>query len=296
MSKQRQPLTPEQVRQLLTEEEERFNNHTGPVLVNVSGGAASALAWHRCLQRFGKENVFPVFADTESEDEDLYRFLQDCVTLFDQPLVRLTQGMDIWDVFDKFGVARMALAGGACKASVELKIKPLDRYAEENGFNTRAVGLGFDEPDRIAAARARMKGFNVLFPLVAGPRLSSCQVRQAVENLGLKLPRLYDQGFVHNNCKGGCILSGLAQWNAYRKLNPEGFAYARNREAAFTEKTGFTILRDRRGGDTKGYPLSQLQQDAEAGRVFRNDWQSNCSCMSDVPLEALVDPPESCIS
>lgn len=92
----------------------------GVVSVNVSGGTASAVAWARCLEWYGVDRVKPVFADTNSEHPDLYRFLEDCEKCFGQKLERLTNdGRNIWDVFEDSGMIRIARAGGACKASVE---------------------------------------------------------------------------------------------------------------------------------------------------------------------------------
>ena len=58
-------------------------------IVNVSGGAASAIAWFRTVERHGAENVKAVFADTNSEHPDLYRFLDDCESHIGQKIHRI---------------------------------------------------------------------------------------------------------------------------------------------------------------------------------------------------------------
>lgn len=278
----RKALSREEVASLLEEETECLLNFKGRVMVNVSGGSASAVAWYRCLCLYGESHVFPVFADTCSEDEDLYRFLDDCEKEFGQKITRLSSGKDIWDVFDETGIMRIAKSGNACKASIILKQQPLDQHFLEHQFDAQAVGIQYDEPERITSLKSR-KQTPLLFPLVLPPRLGECLVHEEIRKLGLKLPRLYEQEFTHNNCGGGCILAGLAQWNAFRLANPEGFAYAKEREEVFTARTGFTVLRDQSDGEVKSYTLAQLETDAEAGKKFRNDWKSQCSCM---------EPPE----
>lgn len=268
---------------LIDEEHDRVVNFTGRVMVNVSGGCASAVCWHRCIELYGRDRVFPVFADTRSEDADLYRFLDDCEKVFGQTLVRLDQGKDIWDVFDEKGIMRIAKSGNACKASVELKQKPLNDYFAAKGFDGQAIGIQFDEPERIEAFRRRKDG-TALFPLVAKPHFSECAIHDQVKRIGLTVPYLYTQDFMHNNCGGGCILAGLAQWNAVRVSFPERFENAKIREKAFFDRTGFTILRDQRNGEVKPYTLEELQTDAEAGRKFGNDWRSQCSCMEEPKL------------
>jgi 3'-phosphoadenosine 5'-phosphosulfate sulfotransferase (PAPS reductase)/FAD synthetase len=140
---------------LVERETEKCKAFTGRVMVNVSGGAASSVCWWRCIEMYGRDRVFPVFADTQSEDEDLYRFLDDCERRFEQKLVRLSQGKNIWDIFDSTGIMRVAKSGNACKASIELKIKPLDAYLEQHQFEAVAVGIQFDEPERVAAFNKR---------------------------------------------------------------------------------------------------------------------------------------------
>ena len=255
------------------------------IMLSISGGAASAVAAHRAIARWGSRVVL-VFADTCSEDADLYRFLDDCEAKFG-PIVRLRQknddgsDMDIWDCFDKHGIMRIPKAGNACKASVELKQKPLDAFADKRDIQVLAIGYGFDEPERMVRMNAR-KGMTVLYPLVEEPVLSACELLSELERIGLRPPTVYEDGFVHNNClgAGGCILSGLGQFAAVKRLKPKEFDYARDRSEAFFEKTGFSVLRDQRGGEVKPYTLAQLEADVEAGRDFGQDWQSNCNCMS----------------
>lgn len=269
---------------------QKCQNFTGSVCVNVSGGDGSAVAWHRCLEWYGADRVIPVFADTNSEHPDLYRFLDDCESTFGQKVTRLNDGRNIWDVFDQTGMLRIARAGGACKASIELKQKPLAKHFKTSGCDAIAVGIEFLEPERMERFEAKLDPVEVLFPLASSPLLGECEIHDAVRALGINPCEAYDAGHGHNNClAGGCILAGLNQWAAILKLNPEGFAYAEKREAAFTDKTGFTILRHQSGGQVKSYRLSELRADVEAGKKFRGDWKSQCNCMEPQPALFTAD-------
>lgn len=44
-------------------------------VVMFSGGAASYVAAKRVIEKYGKENVTLLFADTRTEDETLYEFV-----------------------------------------------------------------------------------------------------------------------------------------------------------------------------------------------------------------------------
>jgi len=198
----------------------------GKIMLSLSGGDASAVAFFRARQRWG-ERVTAVFADTCSEDEDAYRLIDDCERLIG-PVVWLRQynedgtGMDIWDCFDKHGIMRIPKAGNACKASVELKQKPLDAYAKSEGFTFLAIGYSFTEPERMLKLSAKKREI-VIYPLVADPLLSECDIHDELRRIGIEPARIYDDGFTHNNCiaAGGCILSGLAQYAAIAKLKPK---------------------------------------------------------------------------
>jgi hypothetical protein len=98
----------------------------------------------------------------------------------------------------------------------------------------------------------------------------------------------YNLGFRHDNCNGGCVLAGQAQWAGLLDENPEHFAYCELRERAFYERTGFSVLRDRRGGRTRSYPLFMLRADKENGRRFPDTWRSTCGCM--IPEPAPMEP------
>ena len=268
---------------LLSRQQQQFDDYSGELLmVNVSGGAASAEAWKRCLDKYGAARVHPVFADTESEDPDTYRFLDDCQRVFGQRLTVVRAGGDIWDCFHKHGMMRIAAAGNACKASVELKQKPLDAEYERSEADGQAIGLNFDEPERMARLSARLSARRILYPLATSPRLSECDIISRIRGYGIEPPAIYDDGFTHNNClgKGGCVLAGLSQWAAYYKLFPERFAYAEQREKEFIDRTGFTVLRDQSRNSVKPYPLSRLRIDVDAGREFGNDWVSPCLCFT----------------
>lgn len=265
---------------------EKCRTFAGTVCVNVSGGDGSALVWFRCIEMYGVDRVIPVFADTNSEHEDLYRFLEDCEVAFGQELVRLNDGRNIWDVFDQTGVMRIARAGGACKASIELKQKPLADFFKQCGADAIAVGIEFSEPERMQSFETKLAPTEVLFPLAVKPRLSECDIHEEIRKLGLKPCVVYEEGQPHNNCrKYGCILAGVSQWADDVKLNPEGFDYAKDREAKFFDKTGFTVCRDQSGGEVKPYPLRKLKEDVLGGKTFRYDWRSQCSCMTPQPKE-----------
>ena len=70
----------------------------GSHIVSYSGGLSSFL----CALRVQEEQGDPVllFLDTKTEDEDLYRFLDDTSKFMDVEVTTVADGRDVWQVFN----------------------------------------------------------------------------------------------------------------------------------------------------------------------------------------------------
>ena len=256
-------------------------------IVNVSGGAASAVCLFRVLERFGCDNVRAVFADTRWEHPDCYRFLADVERVSGVHLDRLSDGRNIWEVF--FGDAMLtAPVSGGCRASWVLKRKPLAEYADSiDGDVTIHVGFGPDEDDRMQRIQCTMPERKFDFPLTWEPKLWRCDVMDDIRQRGVEPPSMYADGYPHANCGGACILAGIKQWAGLLHDNPELYRTSEENEARFQEilrsrgRAEHTILKDRRGGVVSNYSLRQLREDIESGRRLPDDsWRvTDCSCL-----------------
>ncbi len=269
----RKALTPEEARELLAKHEAKCKSFAGHVVAQVSGGLGSAEALRRCVEWYGPERVSALFANTGSEDVATYRFvvaLENYVGVEIRTLKPFPG--DIFDCFDREGVMRIK---GACKASLELKQKPLDAAS---GFNWVAIGFGCEELERVRDCK-----LPAIFPLLVRPRLGAGELIEQWQDR-LPLPPAYSlDGIPHNNClgTGGCILGGIKYWSLRWKQAPEAFAYAERRERAFFERTGFSILRDQSGKKVRAMPLYELRRKLESGEVKVPEFaESTCGCMN----------------
>jgi hypothetical protein len=256
-------------------------------VVQFSGGLCSFWAAHRVIQRYGKDAVTLLFADTKMEDEDLYRFNKDTETALGVPITTVSDGRSVWDLFDQKGMlgnSRFPLC------SVILKREVLDcwRFA-----NTTAdshifhLGLDWTEGHRMngfggnAGMLERFKPWVVTAPMMDAPIWDKCKMQREWTALGFKLPRLYELGFPHNNCGGFCVKAGQAQFAKLLQLLPERFAFHEAKEQAMRDRTGkdYSILSDRRGdGKKKVLTLRTLRERIVAGESFdRDDW-GGCGC------------------
>jgi hypothetical protein len=260
-------------------------------VVSVSGGVGSALALHRTIQKYGKDNTVALFADTGSEAPDLYLFLDKIEAAWGVPIVRLNDhGGDIWDLFHAKNLIKTP-KGGACMASIELKIKPSAKYILEHfkpDEATIVTGLSWMEgpehshsgkSDRQTRYAKRWHPYQMECILNDAPRLSRCEELAEIERLGITLPDAYMRGYEHNNCGGTCILAGLKQWAGVYQDYPERYLYAESRETPFYEKHGFAVLRDQSGGEVKPITLKEFRSRLDAGHTYPDSWRSTCNCM-----------------
>ncbi len=111
-------------------------------VIMYSGGAASYVAAKRVIEWYGKENVILLFADTQTEDKDLYRFLKDSITALGLEITipertdRYKAVGDIWGVFEK---DKFIAKNGAGICSDRLKITPCDNWIKTNFLHPESV-------------------------------------------------------------------------------------------------------------------------------------------------------------
>ncbi len=252
-------------------------------VVQLSGGIPSWFAARICVERYGRDDVTLLFADTLIEDEDLYRFLDDVENDLGMPVTRIAEGRDPWQVFfDRRYLGNTR----ADPCSLVLKRDFLKAWCKENAdprTDVLAIGIDWTEIERCERITYGNKPFEVIYPLIE-ENVDKSDALAAATALGIKHPRLYDMGFPHNNCGGFCVKAGLSQFiQLYRQL-PERFAYNERREQEFRAFIGkdVAILRDRRCGTTTPMPLAVLRRRIEANdpTLPADDW-GGCGCTDD---------------
>jgi len=230
-------------------------------LVSLSGGLASAVAADRAIQRYGRENVTLWFANTNWEDEDLHRFLDDLQVRWGGGIVvHSNNGRTPLSVAeDQHIIPNQKIAS----CSRVLKQIPFRDYLRSlDGPVTVLLGLDWRELHRHAAPRAawEKEGAAVDFPLLWPPLTD--QYAAIVESWGIAIPRLYASGFPHNNCGGRCVRQGQKEWLRLKATFPERFEEVREWEerhrAMPDNRANYAILRDRRGGTSRPLTLTEL--------------------------------------
>lgn len=255
-------------------------------IVSFSGGVCSFWAAYRVIKQHGPENVTLLFADTKMEDEDLYRFIQECSSYFGVEITTISDGRTPWQVFEdeKFlGNSRVDMC------SRILKRELLDRWHNENAWrtiSTRYVGIDWTESHRLDRLRFRLPDWKIEAPMCNQPYWDKCKMLSELRQIGIEPPRLYGMGFPHNNCGGFCVKAGQAHFANLLKRIPERYAQHEAREEAMRVKLGdVSIMKDRRGGVTNTLTMKQLRERIQNGELFdRHEW-GGCGCAIDEPTE-----------
>jgi hypothetical protein len=260
-------------------------------IVMFSGGIGSWATAKRVAEQHGTENLYLLFSDVKGnttdphigEDEDTYRFIADAHANIGGHLITVSDGRDIWQVFeDKRFLGNSRLAS----CSHELKQKPARKWLDENcepEHTTVYVGIDWTETHRIAAIERNYLPFRAEAPLTEPPLLSKPEMIAWAESEGLKSPRLYALGFAHNNCGGGCVRAGQAQFRQLLTLMPERYARWEQNEQRMRDLLGnVSILKESVNGTTRPLTLATLRQRVESQTSLFDDLDiGGCGCFVD---------------
>jgi hypothetical protein len=270
---------------------------------SYSGGAASWYTSELLAERYGKENVINLFADTLIEDEDTYRFIDETTEKSGIKLVRVADGRDPWEVFKDnrwIGNSRVA------QCSHELKQKMCKDWVKANYSPAECiiyVGIDWSEIHRMGAIQEGWKPYIVESVLTEPPYIDKEFIFKEMEKQGIRKPRLYEMGFSHNNCGGFCVRAGQGHFINLLKTMPERYKYHEDKEWEMREYLGrddvsilsksvfshYEFIEDEEGDVTKiarykktSYTLYQLRKDWEngLGMQIEMDDIGGCGCFS----------------
>ena len=242
-------------------------------VIMFSGGIGSWAAAKLVAQEFGTDDLYLVFADVKGnstnphigEDEDTYRFIEDAAKNVGGTYVYLNEGRDIWQVFkDKRFLGNSRLAN----CSHLLKQKPARSWLDENCNPQETivyVGIDWTETHRLPAIVKNYLPYQAEAPLTKPPYLEKDDLIAWAKREGITTPRLYDLGFSHNNCGGGCVRAGQGQFKKLLEVMPERFATWEAEEQKMREflDKDVAILSEVVAGVKRPLPLIELRRRAE---------------------------------
>lgn len=253
-------------------------------IVQYSGGVGSWAAAKLLVDQHGPEQVHLLFADTLTEDEDLYRFLDETQKNLGAKLIRLEDGRDIWEVFaDKryLGNSRIDPCSRILKR--DFLREYIDTHYDPDE-DTVVLGIDWSEMHRLEKARPKWDPWVLRAPLCEPPYYSKDQLFEWLENEGIPPPWLYELDFAHNNCGGACVKAGQAQWKQLYRHMPDRFAYHAQKEQEMREllDKDISILRRQRDGVRENLTLWQLKAEIDAEKDDTDPYDiGGCGCAID---------------
>lgn len=259
-------------------------------IVLMSGGIGSWAAGKLVAQEVGPENMVLLFTDTKFEDEDTYRFLRDAAGNIGAHLEMISDGRDIWQVFEDnsfLGNSRVDICSRVLKRDLA------DSWIAENYTPQNAimyVGIDWTEMHRYERMRKRKLPWVYRAPLCESENLmTKPELHKWAEQEGLEQQRLYKIGMPHANCGGGCVKAGVGHWRQLFQQWPERYELWEQKEQVLYEKVpnAKPFLRMTEDGVRRYISLKELrekylepEQQGAACQIDLFDW-GGCGCFSD---------------
>jgi len=191
------------------------------------------------LDHYERDCIVCYFNDTKWEHPDLYRFLSDLESLFNIKITRDSDGRSVEDLVYEH---RMLPNNRVPFCSQTLKAERLQKFYRDGDI----LIFGIDAAETVRAQRL-VSRYQLLaaklrkMPKLVFPFLEMGQeidIRAYFESEGVRQPVLYDYGFKHNNCSGGCVRAGKRQWALLYRMLPDVFADRERVEREFREWSG----------------------------------------------------------
>lgn len=226
-----------------------------------------------------------LFTDTLIEDADLYRFLGQAAANVGGELVRIAEGRTPWQVYHD----RKFLGNSRRDPCSEiLKRKPADKWLRENcdpADTTVYIGIDWTEAHRYTALRdlRASKGWTYKAPLCEPPFIMKADMLRDLKAEGIDPPRLYSEGFSHNNCGGFCCKAGQGQFANLLRVKPLLYAVHEAEEQTLRAYLGkdVSMMTDRRGdGKKKPLTMQTLRLRIEAGEQIDAFDIGGCGCFA----------------
>ena len=224
-----------------------------------SGGITSAVTCKLCIDIYGLDACTFIFMDTFNEDEDTYRFKNDCEKWYGKEIETISaipgkynSIEDVWRKNKSLNVATGAICSSELKRQVRLD------WQKVNDYDHQAFGFEFTlrEMKRAFSLKLNYPDTKAIFPLL-GLALTKKECGEILREHGIDLPRMYEFGFHNNNCfKTGCVQGGIGYWQKMRDEFPEKFEKMAAMEHELT--------------DTKGTPVTMLKDQSKEAEATGN--------------------------
>ena len=239
-------------------------------IVWFSCGASSAIATMYAIKKY--DNCDVVYCDTGGEHPSNLKFLSDIEKLIGKE-IKVLKNEKYKDHFEVFKTGYINGIYGA-KCTTELKKKLRLKYQRPDDIHI--FGYTLEEKSRAEKFEHYNPELFVDWILIEkGITKENCL--GILWQKGIKLPKMYELGYNHNNCIG-CVKGGMGYWNQIRKDFPEHF----NKMAEIERNIEHSIFRDKETNER--IYLDEL--DPSAGN-FKKEPPISCDLSCGLAVEEL---------
>lgn len=239
------------------------------IVVWFSCGAASAVAAHETIRRYGDTHTVRVVNNPVAEEhEDNRRFLRDCeqwlgveIESCINPDYPDASCQSVWERRRYMS----GIAGAPC--TLELKKRARQHWETENPHEWIVLGFTADEKHR--HDRFSMMERENILPVLIDAGLTKADCFRIVLDAGLELPHIYRLGFPNANCVGCVKATSPTYWNTVRQHFPDEFQkraeLSRDIGARLARYRGRRVFLDELPPYAAGRPLADTLSDVECG-------------------------------
>lgn len=248
-------------------------------IISYSGGLGSFAAAKLTVEKYGPDACSLIFTDTKTEDEDLYRFINETSKALGIELVTLADGRDIWGVFTDvrfMGNSRIDPCSRVLKR--DLFRKWITQAHQPDGCEI-VFGIDNREAHRMVSISKRWSPWKTTAPL-CDTQISREVILDWLDKYEIEPPRLYEMGFPHNNCGGFCVKTGQKQMALLLQKIPERYAHhEREQEKLFSiigKRCGF--IRRVENGTMNYLGLKEFREFLQSGGAPDLYNEEGCGC------------------
>jgi hypothetical protein len=187
-----------------------------------SAGVTSAVATKLAIDKYGVDNVVPIYFAIDSAHPDNKRFKEECEEWYGREIVveRAPKHRDQFDVILK---DKYVNGPGGARCTLVLKKKVRQRLESELQYDGQVFGFEYSkkEINRAIRFKEQYPSAKPLFPLIEN-KMTKPECLYFLEAQGIERPVMYKLGYKNNNCIG-CVKGGKGYWNKIRQDFPEFF-------------------------------------------------------------------------
>ena len=187
-----------------------------------SAGVTSAVATKLAIDKYGKDNVLPIYFHIDSAHQDNARFKQQCEEWYGKE-IEVKTSLKYKDQFDVISKRRYVNGPSGALCTFELKKSVRQRLEKEIDYDGQIFGFEYSkkEINRAIRFKEQYPDAKPIFPLIEH-KLNKKETLFYLEKQGIKRPTMYTLGYNNNNCIG-CVKGGMGYWNKIREDFPDYF-------------------------------------------------------------------------